>query len=658
MPPVPDLDTPPPPTYPSVSPLPTLPPLPRFWQQRPSDTHPPQPGSVSSPPPWVPPPPPPVGDTLLPPVPDTVPPGTWLPEDLEQTSTTLRRGTPKPPARNERALFEVAGSYLEDHAYHSAAATLEEFLRRYPGSRLAAEATYRLALIYLLQGKDDEARKGHEQLVEKYPAAPWAKVVLAAHYAEEPLRRLADTRRRRAAESGRPEDALAAVEVLVLYAKRFPDGKMKNAERLYKLGVCQRLAGNEEAFRTSMEELREKHKDSDWGKLAAYQLAGVRAFEEGMEELFALSAAQEELWALLDFAARYGPLPDPKRRVHCQALQARCLSLLGRNREAVSLWQSVLKEQPDAPEAPACQFRLAEHYYQLKDVARAQVEYEALAKSYPNSPEAAVARRWAGWLDDHDECWAEVEGLLAGWANLAEDFCNGFAGKAVLELPPPCPSIACRLVFQDAAHFRFCLEAGGGTFLLARNKEGGWLQSLDQPYVLHCQEPLQVPMPCVRFHDDPASRSFKGEVFLTSGSATPSVAVPDDAVPHFVSWLQQSAHLRREALPEPRGGTVYRLEWPAEVAGEVHFLEVEVDPKGRPRALRGTWCSSKGRKTSCVLSDLVLGQAPSEEALAVRIPEGVSVRETDHINVLQCAIELMKLLETWVEKAGSQEESW
>jgi TolA-binding protein len=558
-------------------------------------------------------------------------------------------------ARNERALSEVARSYLEDQAYHSATATLEELLRCYPKSHLAAEATYQLGLVHLLQGKDDEARKMHEQVVEKYPASPWAKVVLAAHYDEESLHKLANARRLRAAETGRPEDGRAAVEVLELYAKRFPDGKMKKSERLYKLGVCQRLAGNAEAFRTSMEELREDHADSEWGKLAAYQLADVRAFEEGLEELFALSAEKEEQWALLDLAARYGPLPDPKRQVLCQALQARCLSQLGRNREAVALWESVLKEHPDAPEAPSCRFRLAEHYYQLGEVARARVEYGALAERYPNSPEAAVARRWAKWLDDHDGLWAEVEDLLAGWVRLADDFCQGFAGNAVLELPPPCPSVACRLAFRDAAHFLFRLEAGGGTFLLARNEEGGWLQSLDAPYVLRTKEPVDVPMPCVRCRNDLSSRTFKGEVFFTTRSATPSVTIPLDTVPQIISSLQQSAHLTRAFLPGPRMGLVYRLEWPAEVAGEVHSLEVEVDDDGRPRAFRGTWCAGNGRKTSCTLSDLVLGQAPPEDALEVVIPNGVAVRDTNHINVLQCGIELMKLVEKWFEKATGPE---
>lgn len=560
-------------------------------------------------------------------------------------------------ARTERALSEQARSYLEDQAYHSAAATLEELLHRYPKSHLAAEATYRLGLVLLLQGKDDEARKLHEQVVEKYPASPWARVVLAVHYDEESLHQLANARRRRAAESGRPEDGRAAVEVLALYAKRFPDGKMKKSECLYKLGVCQRLAGNAEAFRKSMEELREDHADSEWGKLAAYQLADVRAFEEGLEELFALSAEQEEQWALLDLAARFGPLPDPKRQVLCQALQARCLSQLGRNREAVALWESVLKEHPDAPEAPSCRFRLAEHYYRLGEVARARVEHEALADRYPDSPEAVVARRWAQWLDDHDERWSEVEDLLAGWVRLADDFCQGFAGNAVLELPPPCPFIACRLAFRDAAHFLFRLEAGGGTFLLARNEEGGWLQSLDAPYVLRTKEPVDVPMPCVRCRNDPSSRTFQGEVFFTTRSATPSVTIPLDTVPQIISSLQQCAHLTRAFLPGPRLGLVYRLEWPAEVAGEVHSLEVEVDDDGRPRAFRGTWCAGNGRKTSFTLSDLVLGQAPPEDALEVAIPHGVAVRETNHINVLKCGIELMKLVEKWFEKATGPEGS-
>jgi TolA-binding protein len=627
-------------------PLPEPPSLPDFWRQTPGVK-----------------PPPPLPDSPPPPVPDLAPPPP-LPdvtrEEIDaavKAISTIPRYNAMPPARNERALFELARCHLEDQAYHSAAAALEEFLRRYPKSRMAAEATYRLALVHLLQGKDDEARKEHEQLVEKYPASPWAKAVLAAHCGEEPLCELANARRRRAAESGRPEDALAAVEVLVLYASRFPDGKMREWERLYKLGVCQRLAGNEEAFRTAMEEVRDQHKDSDWGKLAAYQLAGKRAFEEGLEELFGLSARQEEMWALLDLAARFGPLPDPKRQVHCQALRARCLSQLGRNREAVALWESLLSEHPDAPEVPSWRLFLAEHYYQLKEVARAQKEYEALAEHYPHSAEAAVARRWAGWLDEHDECWAEVEGLLGRWAELADDFCRGFSGTAVFELPLPGGTIAGRLAFQDAEHFLLRLEAGGKTFLLANNKEGGWLQSLDQPFVLRTKAPQKPPMPCLRVEGDPPSGAVKGVVFLATSDTTPSLTVPPGVVAHLISSLQETAHLGREVLPGPRGGTVYRLEWPAAEAGAVHFVEVEVDPEGRPRALRGTWCAGKGRKASCTLSDLVLGRTPPEEDLAVRIPEGVRVREAEHINTLQCLIELMKLLETWIEKAGIQEGS-
>jgi TolA-binding protein len=521
-------------------------------------------------------------------------------------------GGPAPP-RNERALMETARSFFEDGAWSTAGSSLEDFLKCYPSSRLAAEALYRLSLAQLLDGKPDEARKTQDRLVAGHPDSPWARTVLRVHLDEKGLLSLARQRYEKAGADRRPADAEAARTLLDLYRERFPQGELKGPGLVYRLGICYLLAGNSEGFRAAMEALTAHEEQAgDWAALARFRLGGAEEFAQGMEKLSRLATDGEECKAFLELADHFEPQLDNADRVRCQFFRACCLAWLERPREAGQAWRRLLAEHPGAPEAPEAAFWLARHHLGTGDVARARLAYAALARDYPRSPRARDARRWARWLDDHDEAWGELEQVLDKLLQSAQVPDASFA----FDLRAACgrKQLRARVAYQGREHFLLRLQAGKGGFVLAGNAQGGWYARLRKRVVTRTPGPLYAALPRMAVREDPATGKLSFSSWArTEGDDGPLMSFPPSLAGRLVTALQGQFHLTRSTHGPV---TVYRLESPRWEPGAIDVLKVEVAGQ-MPGSVSWSVRTPAGEEEVLSLSGLIVGQKLPESAFEV-----------------------------------------
>lgn len=546
------------------------------------------------------------------------------------------------PARNERALFERARSYLDDAAYETATQLLQDFLRDYPRSRLAPEASYRLAATRLLLDHPQQARKLFESLVTQYPDSPWARLVLLTHFDEGQLLAQITERRQQAVQS--KKQAKAAVDLLDVYQRRFPTGKLNRAEVVYKLGVCHRLADNEDAFAAAMRAVQEAAPDSVWGRLAAFQLGDRTHFQDGLEKLYRLSANKEELYALLDLAGRFEPAMDAEHQVRCRYWRVVCLGDLGRDKEARVLCRKVLSEQADSGAAADCQFWLAEHYYRHKEISRAEAEYKSLMKRYPHSARVEQARRWLAWLEGHDDAWSELEGVVARYATTAPDSPSGLGFRAVMRSSELGGSLRCRVAFQGTDRFLLELAAGNSGIVLANNEEGGWYRALGERVAFKARQRIELPRP----HCEVGENSADGTMSLNfswlapTRDAGPCLVLPLRIAPSLVSSLQEQFHLcRTSRTVEGKTTTTFQMESASWAADDLIRVELEVSAEQEIKRVRYERQSGT-EKTECILSDVVLNGPLPADAFQVALPKGTEVRCVERVNLLDSLGHLLK----------------
>lgn len=85
------------------------------------------------------------------------------PTRIEPLSSTT------PPTQDEQSLYETAFNQLRNSQYAQAASQFEDFLRRYPGSTLTADAYYWLGESYYVQRQFEQARQIFLTLGAEYP---------------------------------------------------------------------------------------------------------------------------------------------------------------------------------------------------------------------------------------------------------------------------------------------------------------------------------------------------------------------------------------------------------------------------------------------------------------------------------------------------------
>jgi hypothetical protein len=316
-------------------------------------------------------------------------------------------------------------------------------------------------------------------------------------------------------------------------------------------------------------------------------------------------------------------------RAKVEFLRARCLLNLDRDPEALGLWRKVLEGFPDAPEAAESRFALANHYYRNKEVARAAAEYRALVKRYPQSPRAAAARRWAGWSETHDETWAELEQVLAGWARRVQEAPEVMAFTLRVDTGDPKWAVECRLAGQSGKGALFAMGVGVTRFVAAQNEEGLWFVNLGDNTATRVRHKKDLQMPCFSVNYDPDKRRLAYGVGFTSSSKVPTLIIPASIAPNLVSRIQEEYHLTKHVRHpgRPEEQVIYHLESAGKLAAEPDVIDVEVDSRRMLLQVRYTQWISEARKVMATLSDLQLsGQLP-QDALALKLPKGIAIRD-------------------------------
>ncbi len=83
--------------------------------------------------------------------------------EFYQRLLDLNTGTP------DQYYYEIADCYFRLKNYPQARIELETLLENYPQSPLAPDALYRKGGIFLLEGREEDARQSWQRLIDKYP---------------------------------------------------------------------------------------------------------------------------------------------------------------------------------------------------------------------------------------------------------------------------------------------------------------------------------------------------------------------------------------------------------------------------------------------------------------------------------------------------------
>jgi TolA-binding protein len=555
----------------------------------------------------------------------------------------------KPPAPLDQSQFELADQIWKTSTPEAAAAALEDFLKEHPQSAHAPEARYRLAAAQVLMGKAAEAKATFEKLVEDHFASPWAQLALMTHFEEDALGKLADARRVEARDKKDAERARTAVKLYELYARRFPKGSKSKEELAYKTGDCLLVARDQEGFRTSLRQAQELDKDGGWGKLAAIRLAGVAAFAQNMDQLVRLSVGDgEQKSVFLSLADEAVASLQGEDRIKCLSYQAHCLPTAQKDQRHALLRQ-VLKDYPASPWAAEAAYWLAEDAFADKAFARAKADYRELAAHYPQSPRAALATRWAGWIEEQDATCTRLTKVLEGVLRRLAQAKGGFAfhlqtagdGSKNVDV-----NFAWQNATQDAL---FRLRLADAEVLLANNKEALWYRPFGHPGCLKAPR-IQLPSPRFALQEDPAANRVNFN-FGISTDAPADGGSPFQVSPQtaglLVNCLHPTFHIHFDppatAGQAPR---VLRLElavdsWDSHKPAEI---TVELDADDQPVAVRGTFWRDDQHKTTATIGGLVLGGPLPQSAFTVSLPPGTDVRGVEAINMFDLFSDGMRLL--------------
>jgi hypothetical protein len=333
-------------------------------------------------------------------------------------------------------------------------------------------------------------------------------------------------------------------------------------------------------------------------------------------------------------------------RAHCLCCRACCLAGLNRAAEAGDLRRAVIKEFPNSAHAADCAFWLAEDDFHAGRRAEAKAAYLAVAEKYPTSPRAAVARRWAGWADESDASWKEVEAALVGLiqrvtrpgTGLALTFRATSADGAVLRA---------RLAVQDGHHALLDVACGESSLLFVNGPGGTWYRGPDQAAVQRLRQPMDTSVPRLVVTADPATQSFSfngnlvPEAQLAGG---PFLSLPPALAPVLVARLRNVAHLHRETRPGADGKAcvAFRLERVRPGSLEPDLVTVTLAADGKLHEVELVSPAADGKPTRWALTDIALGEKLPEETFRFAAPAGAAVKEVEAINLFEILTAMMK----------------
>jgi TolA-binding protein len=569
---------------------------------------------------------------------------------------TLGQNVPVSDA--EHLLDDVANDAFEAKDYPATIEILEKFLTVYPRSTGAPAAAYRLGTVYLLQGKEDQARKAFERLMTNYSASPWAELTLRVHFNEQQFIDAADVMRLKGRKPDGAADALRAIGLYEAYTDRFiVKEKSSNArsreELLYKIADCYRCAGQAAVFREGMQAVLKQDPDGNWGKLAALRLGRGKPLAEMMDELIRLdNVGTEACIAFLDMAAKTWNESDGDAAAKCLYYRAHCHEVLDEKDEARELYRQIVKEHPLTTWAADSAFWLAEADFNAGRRPEARDALLALAKDYPKAARATQAAEWAAWLGQSDETSKDLERLLADVVARL-NAAKGLAFRLTVAAPGQAPTLEARCAFRDGEHFLLAMRRDQRNFLLAGNAEGAWYRAPDQAFMAHSKAVSVQFWPQLIGEDNAKDLSFRWNCTSEDNNGAPLFRLAPTLAHTAVAKLGMLLHLGKEARPGADGRllTVFRLEAPQWERPEPLVWELVFDERKALRAVRHICRDNQGKPSVWTVSDLALAETLAEERFEVALPKGLLVREVDEIPAADAWMDGLKILSAIVEEA-------
>jgi TolA-binding protein len=551
---------------------------------------------------------------------------------------------PPSPEAGERETYDLATGLLNSGAYGLAAEQFDKLLAKAPQSTLAPEAAYKRGVALLLAGRAEEAKKAFLSLAERYYGSPWAELVLQTHCEDAALFALAEKKRAQGQESGSEADLAAVVKLYTLYSSRFPRGEKSPAELCYKVGLCTRRLGRDDDTRTVLTRGQQLDREGAWGKMCALRLRGAAAFPGRMDELIDLADTGGENAALfLDLAQECDATLTGEDRVKCLYYQARCHAGKS-NDSAVALWRRIRKEHPQSRWAADATFYLAEYAFLHKRFDEARAAYRAFAAQYPDSPRAAVARRWAGWLGRADATCQELEQVAGAVIRRLNEGKGGLAFTVTDDRK----QFEGRVAVQGDDRFYLKIRYGAAGMLLARNKDGDWYHSLQEPFLTRAPAGKgNFTVPRFSAGMDPLSNTFNfsfGGPPRDEGKEQPRCAIDPRVVAPLVAALRSWAHVGRQVRkgPDGRRQVVYLLQV-ADWSAEPCTLEVVTDAAQMPRELRMLG-RDRQKDHSLAITEIAIGEPLPEAAFTVAVPPNARVREAADLAGLEILASMFRMV--------------
>lgn len=286
-----------------------------------------------------------------------------------------------------RARLRLADALVAEKQWDRARELYEQVLEAGNSGTTQEELLFRIASALAADGKTDDAANAYFRLWRDHPLGDPAKRAeaeldaLAAAGVKVPSRVTTEVRYRRAiamADSGKPAEAVAAIDALVAAKAKLPgEVRFKRAQLLFKARDYAQSKREFEKLGTSLPAGPERAEAMYW-------------FARSLSRQNEYAAAQKEFEKL---RAQYPKLSWSRDALFKEGL----MSLEDKDfAAAAKLFDTYGKTYPTASDADESLWYAGWSQYRAKKFSGANATFRLLAERYPRSQLAARARYWTG----------------------------------------------------------------------------------------------------------------------------------------------------------------------------------------------------------------------------------------------------------------------
>ncbi len=299
----------------------------------------------------------------------------------------------------EKSICMAGKCLFAEKQFDKAAASLTRFLKDYPETELAPDASYWLAEAFFNKKEFKKASEIYRQILKKYPDCSYAEYALLSSgicfYKLNQLKEAISSFRNMIAEF--PESKLIPGAEFWLGQTYVKAGDLKKAQNVFReiikncprseysddvqysaAFVCLKLGNYEEAIK-SFNQLKRTFPESRYVDEACYNIA--KSYNE-------MQKGEEAVAAYNEFIQKF-----PSSKLIPLALYnlAECYTCLNDWEKAGLSYQKLLNGYPKNPLAEKSQFRIGFHYYSNGSYEKAELSWHEFLKKFPSTSLAPFA---------------------------------------------------------------------------------------------------------------------------------------------------------------------------------------------------------------------------------------------------------------------------